>query len=52
MIDILLKCILRYEFLNDVDAQSDFDKKIVSKKAGQVEPFCLADKVMPLGSFD
>ena len=33
MIDILLKYILWYEFLNDLDAQSDF------KKAGQVEPF-------------
>ena len=29
MIDILLKCIL---FLNDLDAQSDFDKKNVTKK--------------------
>ena len=25
MIDILLKYILRYEFLNNLDAQSDFD---------------------------
>ena len=33
MVDILLKYILRYEFLSDVDAQSDFDKKIVTKKA-------------------
>ena len=32
MIDILLKSILWYEFLND------FDKKL-SQKAGQVEPF-------------
>jgi len=32
MIDILLKHILRYEFLNDVDAQSDFDKKYFTKK--------------------
>ena len=32
MIDILLKYILCYEFLNDLDAQSDFDKKIVTKK--------------------
>ena len=32
MIDILLKCILWYEFLNDLDAQSDFNKKIVTKK--------------------
>ena len=32
MIDILFKNIVRYEFLNDLDAQSDFDKKIVTKK--------------------
>ena len=32
MIDILLKCILWYEFLNDLDAQSDFDKKIITEK--------------------
>ena len=32
MIDILLKYILWYEFLNDLDVQSDFDKKIVTKK--------------------
>ena len=38
MIDILLKYILWYEFLNDLDAQTDFDKKL-SKKTGQVEPF-------------
>ena len=25
-------------FLNDLDAQSDFDKHSVTKKAGQVEP--------------
>ena len=31
MINILLKYIL---FFNDLDAQSDFDKKIVTKKAG------------------
>ena len=31
MIDSLLKYILLYEFSNDLDAQSDFDKKIVSK---------------------
>ena len=31
MIDILLKYILWYEFLNDLDAQSDFDKKFVTK---------------------
>ena len=39
MIDILLKYILWYEFLNNLDAQSDFDKNIVTKKGGQVEPF-------------
>ena len=32
MIDILLKYILWYEFSNDLDAQSDFDKKILTKK--------------------
>ena len=32
MIDILLKYILGYEFFNALDAQSDFDKKIVTKK--------------------
>ena len=32
MINILLKYILWYEFLNDLDAQTDFDKKIVTKK--------------------
>ena len=32
MIDILLKYILWYDFLNDLDAQSDFYKKIVTKK--------------------
>ena len=32
MIDILLKYILWHEFLNYLDAQSDFDKKIVTKK--------------------
>ena len=31
MIDILLKYILWYEFLYDLDAQIDFDKKIVTK---------------------
>ena len=36
---ILLKYILWYQFLNDLDAQSDFDKKICHKKASQVEPF-------------
>ena len=32
MIDILLKYILWYEFLNDLDAQSDIDKNFVAKK--------------------
>ena len=32
MIDILLKCILWYEFLNDLDAPGDFDKKFVTEK--------------------
>ena len=32
MIDFLLKYILWYEFLNDSDAQSDSEKKIVTKK--------------------
>ena len=32
MIDILLKYILYYEFFNDLDAQSDFDKTFVTKK--------------------
>ena len=31
MIDILLKYILWYDFLSDLDAHSDFDKKIVRK---------------------
>ena len=31
MIDILLKFVFWYEFLNDMDAQSDFDKKITKK---------------------
>ena len=31
MIDILLKYILWYEFFNDLDVRSDFDKKIVTK---------------------
>ena len=39
MIDTLLKYILWYEFLNHLKAQSDFVKKFVTKKAGQVEPF-------------
>ena len=30
---------LCYEFLNDLDSQSDFDQKFVKKEAGQVEPF-------------
>ena len=39
MIDILLKYILWYVFLNDLDAKSDFDEEIVTKIAGQVESF-------------
>ena len=39
MIDILLKYILLYEFLNDLDSHSDFDKKNCHKKNGQVESF-------------
>ena len=31
-IDILLKYILWYDFLNDLGAQSDYEKKIVTKK--------------------
>ena len=31
MIDILLQCILWYELLNDLDAQSDLDKHFVTK---------------------
>ena len=32
VIDILLKYILWYKFLNDLDAESDFDKNVVTKK--------------------
>ena len=32
MIDILLKYILSNDLFNDLDAQKDFDKKIVTKK--------------------
>ena len=32
MMDTLVKYILWYEFLNDLDAQSNFEKKIVTKK--------------------
>ena len=32
MIDILLKYILWYEYFNDLEAQSDFDKNFVTKK--------------------
>ena len=32
MIDTLLKYILGHEFLNDLDAQSDFDKHVITKK--------------------
>ena len=31
MIDILLKYILLYDFLNDLDAQSGFDKSFITK---------------------
>ena len=36
---ISIMCILLYEFLNDLDAESDFDENFITKKAGQVEPF-------------
>ena len=39
MIDILLKYILWYEFFNDLDAKSYFDKSFATKKTVQVEPF-------------
>ena len=29
---------IEYDFFNDLDAQIDFDKKLL-KKTGQVEPF-------------
>ena len=32
MIAILLKYILWYDFLNDLDTQSDFDRNLVTKK--------------------
>ena len=32
LLDISLKYILWYEFLDDLDAQSDFDKTFVTKK--------------------
>ena len=32
MVDILLKYIFWYEFSIDLDAQSDFDKEIVTEK--------------------
>ena len=35
---ISIICTLRCGFLNDLDSQSDFDKKNCHKKAGQVEP--------------
>ena len=31
MVDVLLKYILWYEFFNDLDDQSDFDKKLSQK---------------------
>ena len=36
IIDISFKYILRHEFLNNLAAQSHFDKKNCQKKAGQV----------------
>ena len=39
MIDVLLKYILWYEFLNDLDAKKDFEIKFVTQKAGQVKQF-------------
>ena len=43
MIHILIKYILWHEFLNDLDVQSDFDKKFTTKNLvnsfGQVEPY-------------
>ena len=36
---ISIICTFQYEFLNDCDAQSEFDKKFITKKTGQVEPF-------------
>ena len=39
MIGILLKYILLYNFLSNLDAQTDFDQSFVTKKAGQVESF-------------
>ena len=32
MIDILLKNIIWYDFLNDLNVQRDFDKNFVTKK--------------------
>ena len=39
VIDIFLKYILWYDFLNDLDTQSDLEKYFVTKKSGQEEPF-------------
>ena len=39
MIHILLKYILWYVFVNNLDAQNDFEEEIVTKIASQVEPF-------------
>ena len=41
MTDSLLKYILWYEFLNNMDALSDFDKKFCHKNFCQVEPFLI-----------
>ena len=61
MIDILLKNILWYDFLNDLDAQSDFDKKkivtvkpVMMLQSTQIS-YCSSLKFemcpMPQGSF-
>ena len=36
---ISIICILWCDIINDLDAQSDFEKKQYHKKAGQVKPF-------------
>ena len=41
MIDILLKYIIWYEFLNDFVAQSDFNKTFVTKKLVLLNHFYL-----------
>ena len=32
MIDMLLKYIIWHDFLSDLDAQNDFDKKLITEK--------------------